>query len=154
MLPFLLTIQKGSGIQSQTGNVAPGILLANSGEAISIDIPFPCQDFLFYRVDCGTFTLSSDLRLLYDPSRELDNRGVFSLLQYGACVPPLTLFKGISALAAGYRYSIRFSDFNISSSCSVQWSEPAAADSKLNAEEQVRTLSEAIRQRLAEICAD
>lgn len=151
MQPFLLTIQKERGIQSQSGTLASSIQLTSSPAGIRLDIPFPCQDFLFYRLDGETLKISSDLRLLHDAQLELDPRGIYSLLQYGTCVSPLTPFKGISEFPAGFSHFTNFSDLKVSSQCNVEWSEPTAADKLMSDADQMRTLSSAIRRLLMDL---
>ncbi len=154
MQPFLLTIQKDSGITLQSGVLPGAIQLSQLPDRVRLEIPFPCQDFLFHRQDGAALTLTNDLRLFRGQPLELDPRGIYSLLQYGTCVSPLTPFKGIGELAAGYAHVIHFRNLQVSSQLNMEWSQPTDADRAMRDAEQIRVLSETIRAQLRRVCSE
>jgi Asparagine synthase (glutamine-hydrolyzing) len=56
---------------------------------------------LYYRAESGSLHLADDLRLLVHPADTLDEKAVYSLLQYGAVVPPMSLWKQIRRAVPG-----------------------------------------------------
>ncbi len=91
-----------SGV-SAGGNqiVVSASLLSGS---ITIGVPPTHPEHIFYSTQSSALYFGNDLRAIPCPGgRTLDECGVFSLLQYGAIVPPFTLFERVSRVPPGYR---------------------------------------------------
>lgn len=82
----------------------PGLKPFQNGE---IEVPHADLDGFYYSNRNGEVKVADDPRKLYEPGMSLDTTALFSVLQFGAIVPPLTPWKDVSRLMPGYRYSIR-----------------------------------------------
>lgn len=78
-----------------------------TGPAVgTVDVPHADVVGVYYTDWGGEVRLSSDPRELVRPGMSLDPRAVFSLLRFGAVVPPLTPWREIRRLAPGYRFHL------------------------------------------------
>jgi asparagine synthase (glutamine-hydrolysing) len=72
-----------------------------SGE-LAFDVPPTTPEQIFWSRDKSTNFVSTDLRLLLTwHGLDLDERGVYALLQYGAIPPPLTLSRNVNRIPSG-----------------------------------------------------
>jgi asparagine synthase (glutamine-hydrolysing) len=69
--------------------------------SLRLDIPATAADQVYYRVDGDTLHVTDDLRLLVRPGDTIDERAIYSLLQFGAAIPPLSPWKSISRAVPG-----------------------------------------------------
>jgi asparagine synthetase B (glutamine-hydrolysing) len=76
--------------------------------------------------------IASDPRRLALPSMPLDDRSIYSVLQFGAIVPPMSLWKGVARFTPGCRHIVHADDLRIESHPMVEeWPAPEAADPTL-----------------------
>lgn len=80
-----------------------GFRIEENADQIEIEIPATAIDQLHYRLSSAgdSFVISDDLRTLYQPSDSVDENAIYSLLQFGAVIPPLSPWKQIRRVAPG-----------------------------------------------------
>ena len=66
-----------------------------------MELPSTTADQIYYRVDTDAIDVTDDLRRLVRPTDAIDERAVYSLLQFGAAIPPLSPWKPISRAVPG-----------------------------------------------------
>jgi asparagine synthase (glutamine-hydrolysing) len=71
------------------------------GRFLRLDIPSATTDQIYYRVDDDSIHVTDDLRQLVGPADTIDERAIYSLLQFGAAIPPLSPWKSISRAVPG-----------------------------------------------------
>ena len=84
------------------------ITLALRDSEIFIAIPFSATCNLFARDDGRWIYISTDPRCLADARDMLDERAVYSLLQFGAVAPPLTMWRRVVQLPSGFIWTIAY----------------------------------------------
>ncbi|MFC1452892.1 asparagine synthase-related protein [Verrucomicrobiota bacterium] len=78
--------------------------LTGTPPSLSIQTPPAGPDHFFYCRDGRGLLLSNDMRVLVRwRGIELDERGLYSLLQFGAVPPPFSLCAGIGRIVCGHR---------------------------------------------------
>ena len=80
------------------------VTLTDAG--LSLDIPFAATTCLFARSEPGRVYLSSDPRLLARSTDELDQRAIYSVLQFGAIAPPFTIWRPVVQLTSGRVWTV------------------------------------------------
>jgi asparagine synthetase B (glutamine-hydrolysing) len=90
-----------------------GISVHERANELEISIPLTATDQLHYRVDGQSLVISDDLRELYDEACQIDETAVYSLLQFGAVVPPLSPWKQIRRIVPGKTTLFRSSPIRI-----------------------------------------
>jgi asparagine synthetase B (glutamine-hydrolysing) len=122
---------------------------------VNVLIPPTSQIKIFYRLCNRTLHLSSDLRLLAEPDLTLDGRGVHSLFQFGAAVPPLSLWKEIGRMIPGRQSRISLRDLKITEEALDFWDPSAAAMEDPPARgAQLEVLRDALDASLRRLCPD
>lgn len=81
--------------------------------AFRVEIPATAVDQLYYRVCNDSIDCTDDLRQLVTPADTLDERAIYSLLQFGAPIPPLSPWKSISRAVPGRITTFRVSPAQI-----------------------------------------
>lgn len=72
-----------------------------------VSVPPATPEHIFYTRPRDGLVLATDMRLLVRWSGvTLDERGTYSLLQFGAAVPPFTVLSGVSRVPGGYTLEI------------------------------------------------
>ncbi len=74
---------------------------------IQIRIPLLSTGSIFYRREPGAIVFSNDPRDLARGAPELDPRGVYSLLQFGAIVPPFSMWESVQRCLPGAQTIVR-----------------------------------------------
>ncbi|WP_026873001.1 asparagine synthase C-terminal domain-containing protein [Inquilinus limosus] len=69
--------------------------------AMEISVPLTGTEQLYYRTDEKPHQISDDLRALHVAHDELDETAIYSYLQFGAVVPPLSPWKAIRRFIPG-----------------------------------------------------
>lgn len=69
--------------------------------ATEVSVPLTTTDQLYYRTDERALRISDDLRTLYAAGDSLDEAAIYSYLQFGAVVPPLSPWKSIRRFVPG-----------------------------------------------------
>lgn len=129
------------------------VTLSKRSGVLKVDIPFTTADQLYYSRDSDRLRISNDLRELFDNKYEADPRGFYSLLQFGATVPPVTLWKEIGEFVPGRQVTI-----NADGQCSfeqeptVAWPAAQTLERSLDLQSQVHTLTGLIDRILVEAC--
>jgi asparagine synthetase B (glutamine-hydrolysing) len=90
-----------------------GISVHERANELEVSIPLTATDQLHYRVDGQSLVISDDLRELYDEAYQMDETAVYSLLQFGAVVPPLSPWKQIRRIVPGKTTLFRSSPIGI-----------------------------------------
>ena len=120
---------------------------------ITIDIPFPSTDFLYYKKTDSELIISSDMRLLYDEFEKINTAGIASLLILGATIPPLTPFKEIFTFLPGLKYEIDLKSLKVISSLSCDWTSPTQKDFSLESNNQLQILSSKLDDNIRAHCS-
>lgn len=127
--------------------------LSKRSGALKVDIPFTTADQLYYSRDSGKLRISNDLRALYNNKCEADPRGFYSLLQFGATVPPVTLWKEIGEFIPGRRVTINADGQSFfEQDPAITWPATKSLDHSLEFQSQVQILTDLIDQILVEAC--
>ncbi len=145
---FYIRFVSGSPSSPTSTHLADGMSVACSDGRVEVRLPFSSTDSLFYRQRDGAVEISNDIRLLYDPGCPLDPAGLFSLVQYGAVVPPLTIFRPIRAFVPGLRHTLDLSSLKIESVVDTHWSSTLPEDRGYPPDRQISILSEMIDDQL------
>jgi len=110
--------------------------------SILIQVPLTALTGIYLQTEPGGLKLSTDLRLLYNSGMQLDQRALYSLLQFGAMIQPLTPWRQISRLTPGKVYDISGDDLNMASrTCSKLCASGDPADGTLPALRQCEELA-------------
>ncbi|HSV74966.1 MAG TPA: asparagine synthase C-terminal domain-containing protein [Chthonomonadales bacterium] len=118
-----------------------GVRVAASAGRVTVHLPIPCTDGVFFRMDDGALVVGTDLRTLVRAGDSLNGAGIVSLLTFGAVVPPYTPYAGIAALLPGRTYEIGPDTIEPRVTATCTWSTPDPADRSLQTDEQERTLA-------------
>jgi len=78
-----------------------GIRLQEGERSLRVEVSATAADQIYYRSYGDSITVTDDLRELVSPTDTLDERAVYSLLQFGAVIPPLSPWKPISRAVPG-----------------------------------------------------
>ncbi len=78
-----------------------GILAQEEEHSLRVEIPVTAADQIYYRVCNDSVEVVDDLRRLVRPTDNIDERAIFSLLQFGAAIPPLSPWTSISRAVPG-----------------------------------------------------
>jgi asparagine synthetase B (glutamine-hydrolysing) len=68
---------------------------------LRVKIPSTTADQIYYRISSDSIDIADDLRKLIRPTDTLDERAIYSLLQFGAAIPPLSPWKSICRAVPG-----------------------------------------------------
>ncbi len=129
------------------------------GGCVEIRVPFTAAEQVFYRVDSSPGVASpricicSDPRRLRLPGMMIDDRSLYSILQFGAIVPPMSLWQGIARFTPGCRYIVHADDLRIESHPLVdEWPAPEAADPTLTDSSQTFRVTSLLDEILQDAC--
>jgi asparagine synthetase B (glutamine-hydrolysing) len=131
------------------------LLDRRTGE-LAIHVPLTSAVQLFYTVRSGTLYISSDLRLLVGPGMTLDERGIYSLFQFGAVVAPLTLWQDIHRLTPGKRTRVKPVPLDVVEEPVDLW-DPSPEEAKAterDADAQDELLGKHVDRTLRRLCPD
>jgi asparagine synthetase B (glutamine-hydrolysing) len=78
-----------------------GISCQEEETLLRLEIPATAVDQIYYRIGSDSIDLADDLRQLVRPTDTIDERAIYSLLQFGAAIPPLSPWKPISRAVPG-----------------------------------------------------
>ncbi len=121
--------------------------------SIKIRVPFATPDQLYYRHTRDTLFISNDLRRFFRPENEIDGRALYALLQFGALIPPLTMWKDVHQLTPGKEVTVNLNTLAvIESATTIQWPCVEDADFTLSNERQREILSEILDAILIQSC--
>jgi asparagine synthetase B (glutamine-hydrolysing) len=73
---------------------------------LSLDVPFSATTCLFARTDSHRIYLSTDPRLLARSTDPIDDRALYSVLQFGAIAPPFTMWRPVFQLTSGRVWTV------------------------------------------------
>lgn len=130
------------------------ILTSEALDTVTVEIPLTTADQLFYRDEPDRVTISDDPRRLYQQGMALDPRSLYSLLQFGAIVPPLSLWAGIKRFIPGQTFRISSSELTVKTvRASPDW--PAeVAETDISDEGQARRVEESLDAVMRATCPD
>ena len=77
------------------------LALREEDHSLRMDIPSTATDQFYYRTSSDSIDVTDDLRDLVRPSDTLDERAIYSILQFGAAFPPLSPWKQIQRVVPG-----------------------------------------------------
>jgi asparagine synthase (glutamine-hydrolysing) len=136
----------GSDITIEINPVASDIL---------IRIPITAVTGLFSKSSAAGLELTTDPRLLYDSGMQTDQRGLYSLLQFGALIPPLTPWCQITRLIPGRVYGVSGDDLGIVCRTHARLRSPGnSADSMMPVHRQCELLGAELDRTLQQLCPD
>ena len=78
-----------------------GILALQEEHSLRVEIPATAVDQIYYRLCSDSVEVVDDLRKLVRPTDSIDERAIYSLLQFGAAIPPLSPWTSISRAVPG-----------------------------------------------------
>jgi hypothetical protein len=131
---------------------AARVTLFKAGAAVTVSVPFADVDHLYYRRQEGCLVISNDPRSLCEGDANIDSRGVYSLLQFGAAVPPLTLWKEIGRFLPGQSVRISVSNLNITRRTGpLPWDRYPEADGT-DDDAQIRLVEKTLDEVLGDLC--
>jgi len=120
-----------------------------------IDVPFTSTDQLFHRSEGDCISISSDLRNLHRMGQELDPHALYSILQFGAVIPPMSVWKDVGRFTPGRIFKVDCVNLLIKDSGrSGGWSEPSGSDHTLDDNSQLGEIVGLIDTILEESCPD
>jgi asparagine synthase (glutamine-hydrolysing) len=122
------TYSKDTPLKLERLTLGRDITIVATRETVTVDIKATSTTQLFYALETESFTVSNDLRRLYS-GHSIDEIGLYSLLQFGASVPPYTLFKGIQAFKPGHRYTLDRTTFTLSCQPICLWEHVDSTES-------------------------
>lgn len=149
---FHAEVHRGQVVEERHLVLRSGVKFAAESGGVSVHLPIPCLDGVFWRSDGDCLAISTDLRRLVRPDGALDATGIVSLLTFGTCVPPLTPYQQIRALSPGMVYEVDQATMEPKTTGTCSWSDPDPADSQVPLEEQERIVSETLDELLRQSC--
>jgi len=112
----------------------PRLRLDLGGGQVEVHIPYTATAQLFWaQPQSDVLLLANDPRLLFGAQQELDPRGVFALLEYGALVAPFSLWRGVHRIRPGTTVQIEAASLRRRESWDDPWhsrAQRAGADSR------------------------
>ncbi|MGK9168526.1 asparagine synthase C-terminal domain-containing protein [Inquilinus limosus] len=120
--------------------------------AAEITVPLTATEQLYYRTDAMPLRVSDDLRTLHAADDELDEAAIYSYLQFGAVVPPLSPWKAIRRFVPGTTTTVSGTNAQTIPQQPSPRSLSKAAPSP-NIEQQISTVVAALDRCLLEHCA-
>ena len=84
-----------------------------SRNSVAIRVPLTSVTDLYSKTDPGRVELASDLKFLFSSHMEIDQRAIYSLLQFGVLIPPLTPWRQVTRLIPGNVYEVSCPDMRI-----------------------------------------
>ncbi len=122
---------------------------------VRVELPFAGADQLYYRRDPTQICISNDPRKLYRRHMEVDERGLYSLLQFGSIAPPLSLWRDVRRFTPGRCFCITSSDLNVvEREATDLWSDGDRTGPQPSESLQQRSLTDAIDEVLIRMCPD
>ena len=123
-------------------------------ELIEVHVPLTATTGVFYRQDEQSLRIASDPRILARPEESPDPRAVFSLLQFGALVPPLTMWAGIRQFVPGHVYRMDVAAGTVSATPLPRLSREPASDQDTTPESRQQSLQHEFDRSLRLLCPD
>jgi asparagine synthase (glutamine-hydrolysing) len=122
---------------------------------ILIRVPLTAVAGIYSETGPDELKLTTDPRLLYSPGMQIDERGLYSLLQFGAYAPPLTLWRQIARLIPGKFYTISGDDLGITCTTpAIINSSRDPTDATLSADRQCEEIAAELDRTLRKLCPD
>src|ERR1700678_3695586 len=78
-----------------------GVFAREEEHSLQLEISSTAPDQIYYRARTRFIEVVDDLRLLVRPTDTLDERAIYSLLQFGAAIPPLSPWRSIRRAVPG-----------------------------------------------------
>ena len=145
--------KEGSHQEIQIGGIQ--IRLDDSGRQLQITIPLTATQALFAKRRGDSLELADSLASLYEPGLTLDERGILSLLEYGAIVPPLSPWRQVIRLMPGRRFTISYGTLRIREAAWAEaWEDPSAHNGGATEDARVDTVEAYIDAFLRRVCPD
>lgn len=131
------------------------IEISSSANRIMIRVPWTAVTGIYSKAGIDELELATDPRLLYRPGMQIDQRALYSLLQFRALIPPLTPWCEITRLIPGKFYCISGNDLSVvSRSAGLCSSSGNPADAKLPLRRQCEELAVELDRTLQRLCPD
>ncbi|MCK4412898.1 MAG: hypothetical protein KAY32_05085 [Candidatus Eisenbacteria sp.] len=106
----------------------PRLTLDATGGRLELTLPVTATMQLFATGTGKSLYVSTDPRWLYDPTMQLDPRGLYALLQFGTLVPPYSCWREIRRLQPGHRATLHFDPPLLKERPAPCWQPPASAE--------------------------
>ena len=155
--PVVLDVLRGETVE-RSRSVRCGfntVTRSVDGRSLTIDIPLTSTDPMYFRraADSSSLRISDDPRALRTNSCAIDERSLFSILQFGAIVPPLSLWRGIQRLAPGASHTLHVDDLTWSSSgLPLAVVDTACSDATMGVDAQASCVSRLLDEVLDDLC--
>jgi asparagine synthetase B (glutamine-hydrolysing) len=156
----MLTLDRGRAMEANAARDSGAVTLRplDRGRRLEIRVPFTATEQVFYRVDsvsaeATSVTIASDPRRLRLPSTRINDAAVLSVLQFGAIVPPMSLWRGVHRLTPGCRAVVQVDDLRVEEQMLLDgWPAPEAADPTLEESHQVDRVVGLLDDLMHEAC--
>jgi asparagine synthase (glutamine-hydrolysing) len=131
------------------------IEISSSANRILIRVPCTALSGIYSKAGIGELELATDPRLLYRPDMQIDRRALYSVLQFGAVIPPLAPWCEITRLIPGRVYCISGDDLSMDCTTARLCSSSGnPADAKLPLRRQCEELALELDRTLQRLCPD
>lgn len=122
---------------------------------IRVCVPMTTVTGMFWHRRPEGLYLSTDPRLLFHPQMQFDQRGLYSLLQFGALIPPLTPWREIGRLIPGNVYTVAGDELKIGQKVFVESDSGGSdVDKSLSPDRQCEEVAAELDRTLRELCPD
>src|SRR5688572_20257197 len=103
--------------------------LDRDAAVIRVAVAMTAVTQLFYGGNPDGFQISTNPALLRGATSGLDERALYSLLQFGAVVPPLSLWRDVRRFTPGHQFTLSLNDLTVTGRAADQWRpKPPGAD--------------------------
>jgi asparagine synthase (glutamine-hydrolysing) len=132
----------------------PRLALDAIAGKLTITVPYCSTTQVFVSRRASGICIATDPRLLYAPGMSLDPQAVLCLLEFGALVPPLALWRDVRRLPPGTCATLDFATLNLAFTAFDPWGDPLPEDERLDAPAQEARVAAEIDRVLVRDCPD
>ena len=139
-----------------TGDSNASSLRIEGSGRITLDVALVDMNQFFWRKSGSNLYISTDLRLLVEKGMSHDPSAMYSMLQFGAIVPPLSPYKVIRRFTPGRRFFINLQDLSMADEPSPFGQDvgdgPSATEPSIS--QQAASVVNAIDRTIAKLAPD
>jgi asparagine synthetase B (glutamine-hydrolysing) len=121
---------------------------------LTITLPYSATTQVFFSRRASGICIATDPRLLYAPGMSIDPQAILCLLEFGALVPPFTLWRDVRRLPPGTRATLELATLGLAFAPFDPWGDPLPEDERLDAQAQETRVVEALDRTLVRSCPD
>lgn len=147
-----LNVSEAAAEDGGADTIQPEVRLDPRTGTLTVLVPLLTPMHLFLATESDAILLANDLRLLPWKGRPLNERGVYSLLQFGAVAAPFTLWQGIRRVTPGTRLVLAPPRFEAVEKRIDLWSERSASASPSDGRDIDACARDALDEHLRRTC--